>query len=221
MLPQRNTSADSRGLRVLMGPLYATKMIQFDSFTYQREDDRSEGKDFLLIGVFVLVIGLGHVLQEVNTGIASFLLISAMLGLMVMQYKDWRGQSEPSGIPLHALRLTATHIELASQLVSIEQITEMKLQLWEVKGEKHRSRWGYRLKSGTKNQLYFKTQQQTYNCHFMIASLTDRSMLEKVVEHYYRMGLPVKDFYQGNRTYLFKDLDYSAIQAFKKEYKIK
>jgi hypothetical protein len=44
--------------------------------------------------------------------------------------------------------------------------------------------------------------------------------LKLVLEELYTKGIFVKEFYLGERTYLFENLDYEDIQEFKKKYKL-
>jgi hypothetical protein len=152
--------------------------------------------------------------QQIN-----FLLILGGFGMVTSFYFDV-GEKPVIGEYLGAILLEEAYIKLINNTIHISEIKSLSISFNTYKNEKHYTRFGYYLSSGTENTIKLQTKDITLSYNFMVLNPNHKTDIIEVLSYYYKQGLFVGEYGNG-RTYLGKSLTYEEIQEFKKKYNLK
>lgn len=193
--------------------------MSFKSHIYDKQEIVENTTNWPLFILFLLILLLGYLLIDLNGTLGSIIMILSMIGMTFDLYRNW-GKTEEQGKYIGEIILTGDLFTLNNEIVKTSDIDDLKIVIGYPKGYKHWHRHGYTVESGTSSSLEFSMKGLVRHYNFQIISDEDIKDLRKVLEELYIKGIFVKEFYQGERTYLLEELDYEDIQEFKKKYRL-
>ncbi|MBS1507418.1 MAG: hypothetical protein JSS79_12295 [Bacteroidetes bacterium] len=191
----------------------------FRSHIYDRKDidDSPKWGGFVFLFLFFI---LGYLLTDVIESLGKAILIGCALATPIFLYKDW-GKKKPEGKYVGELILTGDRFIIGENTVDTSSITDLKIEIGNPKGFKEWGRYTYTLSSGTTSKMEVTAKGVKHQFNFLLFSDSQLKELRVVLEQLYSKGIFVKEFYLGNRTYLFEELGYEEIQEFKRKYKLR
>jgi hypothetical protein len=191
----------------------------FKSHIYDRQEIEENTTNWPLFFLPLLTALLGYLLTDINETLGVTILALSIIGMYFNLYKDW-GKKEEEGKYIGEINLTADLFTLDKEAVKTSEVKDVKIEIGYTKGHKHWHRHGYTVDSGTRSSLEFTINGLRKHYNFQIFSDRQVKDLKIVLAGLYEKGIFVKEFYLGERTYLFDNLDYEDIQEFKKKYKL-
>jgi hypothetical protein len=193
--------------------------VSFRSHIYDREGlDGFEFEWRFLVLMFLLFL-LIYLLEDVSKTLAFFVTIPAIIAMLWNMYKDY-GKKELQGKYVGELILDPTEFLLNKERIVTAEIEDMRIAIGHPKGEKLWHRYGYTIASGTKSELELTVKGIKRKYNFLWIDDSEKKNLLPVLEGLYKKRIFVREYFRGERTYLFEELSYEEIQEFKKKYNV-
>jgi hypothetical protein len=191
----------------------------FKSHIYDRQEIEEDRNNWPLFFLPFLTGLLGYLLTDVNESLANSIIILSIIGMSFNFYKDW-GKKEEEGKYIGEIILTGDLFTLDKEIIKTSEIKNVKIEIGYAKGYKHWHHYGYTIDSGTRSSIEFTINGKKKYYNFQVFSDRQIKDLKFVFTGLYEKGIFIKEYYLGERTYLFENLNYEEIQEFKKKYKL-
>ncbi len=193
--------------------------MPFNSHIYDRTGLDSFRFEWLPFTLTLLIGVLGYVLKDINDtlSVMSYLVCSG--GCAWLTFKDFKIWESP-GRFVGELKLDVDEFDFNGERINTDDILDLRVYIGKSRGEYTGHRYGPLYSSGTGSFIELKTKNFKRSYNFMWRSDSQLKELRPVVEGLYKKHIFVKEYFHGERTYLFEELSYEEIQAFKKKYDV-